>query len=70
LGLLFVLGFSSGCRSSDRPDAFQAWLTSEHVSLDQIAAFSLVGLAYTFKFLWAPLLDRFALPFLGGGAAG
>jgi hypothetical protein len=31
-------------------------LTKANVPLDEIAAFSLVGLAYTFKFAWAPLL--------------
>jgi acetyl-CoA transporter-like protein len=38
---------------------------ARHVSLDRIGAMSLVGLAYTLKFAWAPLLDRFRLPWLG-----
>jgi MFS transporter, PAT family, beta-lactamase induction signal transducer AmpG len=65
MAALFLLGFGSGLPLYLTGSTLQAWLTSEHVSLEQIAAFSLVGLAYTFKFAWAPLLDRFALPLLG-----
>jgi PAT family beta-lactamase induction signal transducer AmpG len=43
----------------------QAWLTVEGLSLATIGFLSLVGLPYTFKFLWAPLMDRFELPLLG-----
>ena len=35
------------------------------VSLVEIGLFSLVGIPYTWKFLWAPLMDRFVPPFLG-----
>jgi MFS transporter, PAT family, beta-lactamase induction signal transducer AmpG len=41
------------------------WLRSENVDLATIGLFSLVGLPYAWKFLWAPLLDRFRLPILG-----
>ena len=37
----------------------------EGVDLKTIGFFSLVGLPYAFKFFWAPLLDRYSLPFLG-----
>ncbi|MEO8707161.1 MAG: MFS transporter [Kofleriaceae bacterium] len=63
--VLFVLGFSSGLPLLLTGQTLQAWMASVDVRLDQIAAFSLVGLAYTFKFAWAPLLDRYQLPFLG-----
>jgi PAT family beta-lactamase induction signal transducer AmpG len=43
----------------------QAWLTTEGVDLATIGFLGLVGLPYTFKFLWAPLMDRFDLPWLG-----
>jgi PAT family beta-lactamase induction signal transducer AmpG len=43
----------------------QAWLTVEGLDLAAIGFLSLVGLPYTFKFLWAPLMDRFQPPFLG-----
>lgn len=65
MAVLFVLGFSSGLPLLLTGQTLQAWLTAEHVPLARIAAVSSVGLAYTFKFAWAPLLDRFALPVLG-----
>ncbi len=42
-----------------------AWLSDGGVSLTEIGLFSLIGLPYTLKFLWAPFLDRFVPPFLG-----
>ncbi|TES93327.1 MAG: MFS transporter, partial [Desulfobacteraceae bacterium] len=43
----------------------QAWMKEEGLDLTVIGMISLVGLPYTLKFLWAPVLDRFTLPFLG-----
>lgn len=43
----------------------QAWATMSGVSLQNIGFLTLVGTAYTLKFLWAPLVDRYAPPFLG-----
>jgi PAT family beta-lactamase induction signal transducer AmpG len=60
--VLFLLGFSSGLPLLLTGQTLQAWMTDVGVNLSQIAAFSAVGLAYTFKFLWAPLLDRYRLP--------
>ena len=42
-----------------------AWLTDSGVSLKTIGLFSLVGLPYVWKFLWAPVMDRWVPPFLG-----
>ena len=42
-----------------------AWLRDEGVSLTDIGLFALVGIPYTWKFLWAPLMDRWVPPFLG-----
>ncbi|MFT5335828.1 MAG: PAT family beta-lactamase induction signal transducer AmpG [Halioglobus sp.] len=42
-----------------------AWLSEGGVSLTEIGLFSLVGIPYTWKFLWAPLMDRWIPPFLG-----
>ena len=39
-----------------------AWLRDAGVSLAEIGLFALVGLPYTWKFLWAPLMDRWQLP--------
>jgi PAT family beta-lactamase induction signal transducer AmpG len=41
------------------------WLSEGGVSLAEIGLFSLVGIPYTWKFLWAPLMDRYVPPFLG-----
>ncbi|MBA3460594.1 MAG: MFS transporter [Deltaproteobacteria bacterium] len=65
MGLLFILGFASGLPLYLTSQTLQAWLTDAGIPNSRIAALSLVGLAYTLKFLWAPLLDRFALPYLG-----
>jgi len=62
---LLVLGFASGLPLALTSGTLQAWATVEKVSLEQIGFLTLVGSAYTLKFLWAPFLDRFAFPFLG-----
>src|SRR5215216_3261757 len=60
-----LLGFASGLPLALTGQAMQAWLTSEGVDIATIGLLSIVGLPYTFKFLWAPLMDRFELPWLG-----
>lgn len=65
MAMLFVLGFSSGLPLYLTGNTLQAWLTSVGVDLGHIATFSAIGLAYTFKFLWAPVFDWIELPFLG-----
>ena len=60
-----VLGFASGLPLALTGQAMQAWLSVEGVDIATIGFLSLVGLPYTFKFLWAPLMDRFDLPWLG-----
>lgn len=42
-----------------------AWLRDQGVSLTEIGLFALVGIPYTWKFLWAPLMDRWVPPFMG-----
>ncbi len=63
--LLLLLGFSSGLPLALTGATLQAWLTVEGVRLQDIGWFALVGQPYVYKFLWAPLMDRFPLPFLG-----
>jgi PAT family beta-lactamase induction signal transducer AmpG len=58
-------GFSSGLPLYLLLNLVPAWLRSEGVDLTTIGLFSLIGIPYTWKFLWAPLLDRYALPWLG-----
>ena len=60
-----VLGFGSGLPLALTGQAMQAWLSVDGVDVATIGFLSLVGLPYTFKFLWAPLMDRFDLPWLG-----
>ena len=59
------LGFSSGLPLYVLIQLVPAWLRSHEVDLATIGLFALIGLPYTWKFLWSPLLDRFKLPFLG-----
>lgn len=60
-----LLGFASGLPLALTGQALQAWLTMDGIDIATIGFLSLVGLPYTFKFLWAPLMDRFDLPWLG-----
>ena len=61
----FLMGFSCGTPLLLTSTVLQAWMTEQGVDLTVIGFFSLVGLPYTLKFLWAPIFDRFSLPFLG-----
>lgn len=63
--VLFLLGFSGGLPLLLTGQTLQAWMTDAGVKLGTIADLSAVGLAYTFKFAWAPVLDLIKLPFLG-----
>lgn len=65
LAAVTFLGFASGLPLALTGQAMQAWLSLEGLDLATIGFLSLVGLPYTFKFLWAPLMDRFELPWLG-----
>lgn len=65
LAVVAVLGFASGLPLALTGQAMQAWLSLKGIDLATIGFLSLVGLPYTFKFLWAPLMDRFDLPWLG-----
>lgn len=65
LAVVTLLGFASGLPLALTGQAMQAWLTVEGLDLATIGFLTLVGLPYTFKFLWAPLMDRFDLPLWG-----
>jgi PAT family beta-lactamase induction signal transducer AmpG len=62
---VLLLGFSSGLPLALTGSTLQAWMATEKVDLALIGVFSLVGLPYTVKFLWSPVMDRFVPPFLG-----
>ncbi len=59
------MGFSCGLPLLLTISVLQAWMKEEGVDLAVIGMMALVGLPYTLKFVWAPFLDRFTLPFLG-----
>lgn len=63
LGMIF-LGFSAGLPFILVSSTLSAWLADENVSLSVIGYFSLVGVAYSIKVFWAPVIDRLPLPFL------
>jgi len=63
--VILLLGFASGLPLALTGGAMQAWLTVDGLDLVTLGFLSLIGIPYTFKFLWAPLIDRFDLPFLG-----
>jgi PAT family beta-lactamase induction signal transducer AmpG len=60
-----LMGFTCGLPLLLTISVLQAWMKEEGVDLTVIGMMALVGLPYTLKFLWAPFLDRFTLPFLG-----
>lgn len=59
---MLVLGFSSGLPFLLVGNTFGYWLRDEGTSLPAIGFLSWVGIAYSLKFLWAPLMDRVDLP--------
>jgi len=59
------LGFASGLPLLLTGSTLTAWLATADVSLEAIGMFALVSLPYNLKWLWAPLLDRYRLPWLG-----
>ena len=65
MAVTFLMGFSCGLPLLLTISVLQAWMKEEGVDLSVIGLMSLVGIPYTVKFLWAPLLDRMTLPFLG-----
>jgi PAT family beta-lactamase induction signal transducer AmpG len=68
MAVLLGLGFASGLPSVYRllGSTVQVWLGDYDYSIQQISLFLLVGLPFTFNFVWAPILDRF-VPRIGGG---
>src|ERR1700741_4819214 len=65
LGVVTLLGFASGLPLALTGQAMQAWLSADGIDIATIGFLSLVGLPYTFKFLWAPLMGRLGPPWLG-----
>lgn len=62
--VVFLLGFSSGLPLLLTMGTLSVWLVEQGISKAAIGAFALVGLPYTFKFIWSPIIDRTHIPFL------
>ncbi len=62
--VMIALGFSAGLPYFLIFDTLSAWLRASKISLEVIGFFSLVTLVTSFKFLWAPFVDRRRIPFL------
>ena len=65
VALCIAIGFASGLPLYMRGSTLTTWMRTEGVNLKAIGLFTLIGFIYTFKLLWAPLIDRYAPPFLG-----
>jgi PAT family beta-lactamase induction signal transducer AmpG len=62
--IMLALGFAAGLPNLLIFDTLSAWLRDSGLSLEVISFFSLATLSYSFKFLWAPLIDRTSVPVL------
>src|SRR5262245_37713932 len=62
--LLLLLGFSSGLPLALSASTLLLWMKDDGVDLTTIGLFALVGVPYTIKFLWAPIVDAFQVPVL------
>ena len=60
-----IMGFAAGLPLLLTLSVLQAWMKEEGVDLTVIGLMALVGLPYTLKFLWAPVLDRYTIPIFG-----
>lgn len=63
--IMLLMSFSSGLPLALTGSTLQAWYTVSNVSIISIGFLTLVGQPYIFKFVWAPLMDRYIPPFLG-----
>ena len=63
--VMLLTGFSSGLPLLLTGSTLKFWMREEGLDLTTIGFFGLVGLPYTLKFLWAPVMDRLVPSFLG-----
>ena len=61
---MVFLGFSAGLPFILISSTLSAWLADERIDLAVIGYFSLIGVVYSVKVLWAPIVDRLPLPLL------
>lgn len=62
--ITFLLGFSGGLPLMLTITTLQAWVSKAGLDVATIGLFALVGIPYSLKFLWAPFIDAYSLPFL------
>jgi PAT family beta-lactamase induction signal transducer AmpG len=65
VALQLPMGFASGLPYLLTQSTLTTWMKDLKVDLTTVGAFSIVSLPYSLKFLWAPLVDRYQLPWLG-----
>lgn len=63
-GVMLAFGVSAGLPNALLIGTLFAWLGAEKVDLGTMGVLSLIGLAYSFKFLWSPLIDKVRIPVL------
>lgn len=63
-GIMLIYGMAAGLPYALLLGTLYAWLGETGVDLETMGVFSLIGLAYAFKFLWSPLVDRGRIPLL------
>src|SRR5262245_604721 len=64
--VVLLLGFSAGLPLALSGETLTVWMADRGVDLGTIGLFALVGLPYTLKFLWAPVVDALDVPWLTG----
>src|SRR3954468_13751282 len=62
--IMLAFGFSSGLPFALLIGTLNAWLGESKINLATIGVLSWIGLSYSFKFLWSPVVDRMPLPLL------
>ena len=70
VGVMLMLGFSSGLPFLLTGNTLGYWLRDEGTTLQAIGFLSWVGLAYSLKFLWAPIVDRLSMRRCSAASAG
>ena len=63
--VMFFFGFASGFPYYIIKDVLKFWMMDAHVDIAKIGLFALVGVPYTLKFVWSPVMDGVVPPFLG-----
>ena len=63
-GLIFLLGFSAGLPILLIFSSLSLWLNEAGVNKSAVTMFSWAALGYSFKFVWAPLIDQLPVPIL------